>query len=83
MVGLLGASWVIFAQSHFSGGALLGAVLGFIAVVSLSLGQVYDKRQRPRYHALMIYVIQYTFASFVSVSVAYVLKAIKPNGLPR
>ena len=70
MVGLLGASWVIFAQGHFSDGALLGAVPGFIAVVSLSLGQVYDKRQRPECHSLMIYVIQYTFASFVCVSVA-------------
>ena len=44
MVGLLGASWVIFVQGHFSDGALLGAVLGFVAVVSLSLGQVYEKR---------------------------------------
>ena len=70
MVGLLGASWVIFAQGHFSDGALLGAVLGFLAVVSLSLGKVYDKRQRPECHPLLVYVIQYTFASFVSVPVA-------------
>ena len=70
MVGLVGASWVIFVQGHFSDGALLGAVLGFIAVVSLSLGQVYDKRQRPQCHPLLVYVIQYAFASAVSVPIA-------------
>ena len=70
VVGLLGASWVIFAQGHFSDGALLGAVLGFVAVVSLSLGQVYDKRQRPECHPLLVYVIQYAFASVVSIPIA-------------
>ena len=70
MVGLVGASWVIFVQGHFSDGALLGAVLGFVAVVSLSLGQVYDKRQRPVCHPLLVYVIQYAFASVVSVPIA-------------
>jgi len=70
MIGLLGAAWVILAQGQFSNGALLGAVLGFIAVVSLSLGQVYDKRQRPDCHPLLIYVIQYAFASVVSVPIA-------------
>ena len=74
IVGLLGASWVIFAQGHFSDGALLGVVLGFVAVVSLSLGQVYDKRQRLKCHPLLVYVIQYTFASFVSVPVALYLE---------
>ena len=70
VVGLLGASWVIFAQGHFSDGALLGAVLGFVAVVSLSLGQVYDKSQHPECHPLLVYVIQYAFASVVSVPIA-------------
>lgn len=70
VVGLLGASWVIFVQGHFSDGALLGAILGFVAVVSLSLGQVYDKRQRPQCHLLLVYIIQYTFASLVSVPIA-------------
>ena len=70
LIGLAGASWVIFVQGHFSDGALLGAILGFVAVVFLSLGQVYDKRQRPESHPLMIYIIQYTFASVVSVAIA-------------
>ena len=70
LVGLLGASWVIVVQGNFSDGALLGAVLGFVAVVSLSLGQVYDKNQRPECHPLLVYVIQYAFASIVSVPIA-------------
>ena len=70
LIGLAGASWVIFVQGQFSDGALLGAILGFVAVVFLSLGQVYDKRQRPECHPLMIYIIQYTFASVVSITIA-------------
>ena len=70
LIGLAGASWVIFVQGQFSDGALLGAILGFVAVVFLSLGQVYDKRQRPECHPLMIYIIQYTFASGVSIAIA-------------
>ena len=73
-VGLIGASWVIFIQGHFSDGALLGAVLGFVAVVSLSLGQVYDKRQCTECHPLLVYVIQYMFASIVSVTIALFLE---------
>lgn len=74
IVGLLGASWVIFAQGHFSDGPLLGAVLGFVAVVLLSLGQVYDKRQRPKCYPLLVYLMQHTFVSFVSVPIALYFK---------
>ena len=70
MVGLLGASWVIFVQGYFSDGALLGAVLGFVAVVSRFLDRVCDKRQRPECHPLLVYITQYTFASFMSVPIA-------------
>ena len=70
LVGLVGASWVIFIQGDFSDGVLLGAMLGFFAVVSLSLGQVYDKRQCPDCHPLLVYIIQYAFASIVCIPVA-------------
>ena len=69
-IGLAGAAWVINAQGNFSEGALLGAILGFVAVVSLSLGQVYDKHQKPKCHPLLVYVIQYAFSSLVSVPIA-------------
>ena len=70
LVGLVGAFWVIFIQGDFSDGLLLGAMLGFFAVVSLSLGQVYDKRQCPDCHPLLVYIIQYAFASIVCIPVA-------------
>lgn len=82
VVGLLGASWVIFVQGHFSDGALLGAVLGFVAVVSLSLGQVYDKRQRPECHPLLVYVIQYAFASVVSIPIALYFEGYQTEWTP-
>ncbi len=77
MVGLLGASWVNFVQGHFSDGALLGAVLGFAAIVSLSLGQVHAKLQRLECYPLLVYVIQYTFASFMSVPIALYFRGYK------
>jgi len=70
-VGLAGAAWVIFVHGDFSDGALLNAVLGIVAVISLSLGQVYYKRQQPRCQPLLVYVIQYAFASVVSLPIAW------------
>lgn len=70
-IGLGGAGWVIYTQDQFSEGALLGAILGFVGVVSLSLGQVYDKTQRPKCHPLLVYIIQYAYASAISIPVAW------------
>ena len=69
-VGLLGAAWVIYVKGEFTDGAILGAFLGFFAVVSLSIGQVYEKRKRPKCHPLLVYVIQYVYAACVSVPLA-------------
>ena len=72
--GLLGAGWVIYAQGQLSGRVLLGAALGFVGVVSLSLGQVYDKTQQPQCHPLLVYIIQYAYASFICVPIAWWLE---------
>lgn len=72
--GLLGAGWVIYAQGQLSGSVLLGAALGFVGVVSLSLGQVYDKTQQPQCHPLLVYIIQYAYASFICVPIAWWLE---------
>lgn len=72
--GLLGAGWVIYAQGQLSGSVLLGAALGFIGVVSLSLGQVYDKTQQPKCHPLLVYIIQYAYASLICVPIAWWLE---------
>lgn len=81
-IGLAGAGWVIHVQGEFAGGAILGASLGFVAVVALSLGQVYDKRRRPQCHPLLVYVIQYAFASLVSVPVALWLEGYQTQWTP-
>ena len=82
LVGLVGAFWVIFIQGDFSDGLLLGAMLGFFAVVSLSLGQVYDKRQCPDCHPLLVYIIQYAFASIVCVPVALLFEGYQTEWNP-
>jgi len=69
-LGLSGAAWVIWVQGDFSQGVLIGALLGFFAVVGLSMGQVYEKRQRPDCHPLLVYFIQYGYATLVSLPVA-------------
>jgi len=70
LIGLAGAAWVIYVKGEFTDGAILGAFLGFFAVVSLSIGQVYEKRKRPKCHPLLVYVIQYIYAGLVSVPLA-------------
>jgi len=75
-LGLLGAAWVIGAKGEFSDGALLGALLGFLAVVGLSLGQAYDKRTKPDCHPLLVYVVQYGFAAMVSGPVAMLIEGV-------
>ena len=82
LVGLAGAAWVIFVQGDFSDGALLGAVLGFGAVISLSLGQVYDKRQQPKCHTLLGDKLQYAFASAVSLPIAWWIEGYQTEWTP-
>lgn len=74
VVGSAGAAWEIFGKRDFSDGALLGAVLGFVAVISLSLRQVYDKRQQPKCRPLLVYMIQYLLASAVSLPMAWLIE---------
>ncbi len=69
-LGLSGAAWVIWVQGDLSQGVLLGALLGFFAVVGLSIGQVYEKRQRPDCHPLWVYFIQYGYATLASLPFA-------------
>lgn len=76
-LGLAGAAWVIGVQGDFSTGVLLGSFLGFFAVVGLSIGQVIDKRQRPECHPLMVYFIQYGYASVVSIPMALMFEGFQ------
>lgn len=76
ILGLGGAAWVIIVKGEFQEGALLGAVLGFLAMVGLSIGQVYDKQAKPECHPVLIYVIQYGFAALVSLPIAWVIEGV-------
>lgn len=81
-LGLCGAAWVIGVQGDFSSGVLIGSFLGFFAVVGLSVGQVIDKRQRPDSHPLMVYFIQYGYASLVSIPIALLFEGYSVTWAP-
>ncbi|MGA1207953.1 MAG: DMT family transporter, partial [Litorivicinaceae bacterium] len=76
ILGLGGAGWVILVKGEFQEGALLGALLGFFAMVGLSIGQVYDKRAKPECHPVLVYVIQYGFAALASLPIAWAFEGI-------
>jgi len=69
--GLLGAAWVIGVQMEGDTGFLLGSLLGFVAVVGLSLGQVVEKQRKLGVHPVMGAWVQYVFAACLSVPLAY------------
>ena len=69
-LGLAGAGWVIGIQMQGDTGFLLGSLLGFLAVLGLSLGQVIEKQRKLAVHPLMGAWIQYVFASLVCLPVA-------------
>lgn len=74
ILGLVGAAWVIGIQMDGDAGYLLGALMGFVAVVGLSLGQVIEKQRKLGVHPVMGTWIQYVFAAVVSVPVAHWLE---------
>ena len=70
-MGLAGAAWVIGIQMDGDTGFLLGSLLGFAAVVGLSLGQVVEKQRQLGVHPVMGAWVQYVFAAILSVPLAY------------
>ena len=76
LLGLGGAAWVIWFKGSFSGGVLLGSVLGFGAVVGLSIGAVIEKVRKPECHPLVAYMTQYLFASLISAPIAFTIEGV-------
>lgn len=74
LLGLVGAGWVIGVQMDGDAGYLLGALMGFIAVVGLSIGQVIEKQRKLGVHPVMGTWIQYLFAALVSVPIAHLFE---------
>jgi drug/metabolite transporter (DMT)-like permease len=69
-LGLLGALLIIGTDMQGNDGYLLGAILGFTAVVGLSIGQVIEKQRKLGVHPIMATWVQYAFASVVSIPLA-------------
>lgn len=69
-LGLLGAILIIGVNMQGNEGYLLGAILGFTAVVGLSIGQVIEKQRKLGIHPIVATWVQYAFASAVSIPFA-------------
>ena len=76
MMGLTGAAWVIGVDMQGDTGYVLGAILGFVAVVGMSIGQVIEKRRSLPLHPLVATWVQYIFAAIISVPLALVTEGI-------
>jgi len=78
-LGLAGAIWVLIARGLSDAGVLLGSMLGFIAVIGISIGASIENRKKPRCHRLVNFWIQYAFATIVFLPPALVFT---PFNLP-
>ncbi len=73
-LGLSGAALIIGIDMQQNQGFLLGAILGFTAVVGMSIGQVIDKHRKLGVHPIVGTWVQYAFASAVSLPFAFFIE---------
>jgi drug/metabolite transporter (DMT)-like permease len=82
-LGLLGAMLIIGVNMQGNQGYLLGAILGFTAVVGLSIGQVIEKQRKLGVHPIVATWVQYAFASAISIPFALAFEGLVfENTLP-
>ncbi|AEP31444.1 permease of the drug/metabolite transporter superfamily protein [Glaciecola nitratireducens FR1064] len=82
-LGLLGATLIIGVNMQGNEGYLLGAILGFTAVVGLSIGQVIEKQRKLGVHPIVATWVQYAFASAISIPFAFAFEGLVfENALP-
>ncbi len=82
-LGLLGAALIVGVNMQGNEGYLLGAILGFTAVVALSIGQVIEKQRKLGVHPIVATWVQYAFASVISIPFALAVEGlIFENTLP-
>jgi drug/metabolite transporter (DMT)-like permease len=82
-LGLLGAALIVGVDMQNNEGYLLGAILGFTAVVALSIGQVIEKQRKLGVHPIVATWVQYAFASAISIPFALTFEGlIFENTLP-
>jgi drug/metabolite transporter (DMT)-like permease len=82
LLGLSGAAWVIGIDMQGQTGYLLGALLGFLAVLGMSIGQVIEKQRKIHIHPLMATGVQYVFAALVSIPLAWFVEGFSFNPEP-
>jgi drug/metabolite transporter (DMT)-like permease len=82
-LGLLGAALIVGVDMQNNEGYLLGAILGFTAVVALSIGQVIEKQRKLGVHPIVATWVQYAFASAISIPFALAFEGLVfENTLP-
>ncbi|MGK0306370.1 MAG: drug/metabolite transporter (DMT)-like permease [Gammaproteobacteria bacterium] len=82
-LGLLGAALIVGVNMQGNEGYLLGAILGFTAVVALSIGQVIEKQRKIGVHPIVATWVQYAFASVISIPFALAFEGLVfENALP-
>jgi len=82
-LGLLGAALIVGVDMQGNEGYLLGAILGFTAVVGLSIGQVIEKQRKLGVHPIVATWVQYAFASAISIPFALAFEGLVfENALP-
>ena len=72
-LGLAGAAWVLGIKGFGNADVVLGVVLGFLAVVGLSVGVSIENWKKPHCHRLMNFWLQYLFVSAISLPMALVV----------
>jgi drug/metabolite transporter (DMT)-like permease len=82
-LGLLGGTLIVGVNMQGNEGYLLGAILGFTAVVALSIGQVIEKQRKLGVHPIVATWVQYAFASVISIPFALAFEGLVfENTLP-
>ncbi len=76
MLGLLGAAIIVGVDMQGDSGYVLGAVLGFFAVIGLSLGQVIEKQRQLGVHPFMATWVQYGFACLIAAPIALYIEGL-------
>lgn len=75
-LGLAGAALIVGVNMQETEGFLLGAILGFTAVVGMSIGQVIEKQRKLGVHPILGTWVQYAFASAVSLPFALYFEGV-------
>ena len=75
-LGLAGAGWIVGLNMDGQTGYLLGALLGFVAVLGMSVGQVIEKNRKLHVHPVTATWVQYCFAAVIAAPLAWLVEGV-------